>query len=172
MYLAETNANRLGAAPHPQSCKKQRGTHFACRQTRTRTPLNRSVGHTPSMPAAPPSWSVRGWWWCCCNLIAGAAATLNPNVLLQLLSAHESQINGLHYAAAWWWWWWMVYVCDSHGFVVRPCGSLILLLATAAHLLLHWLVLDALQTARGASANVGVWKEPDPFSGASCIGRA
>ena len=43
----------------------------------------------------------------------------------------------------------MVHVGDSHGFVVRSCGSFIMLLATAAHLF-HWLDLDALQTPRGA----------------------
>ena len=63
------------------------------------------------------------------------------------------------------------HIGDSHGVVLRPYGSFVLLLATAANLL-HWLFLNALQTARGASANVGAWVEAYPFSGASCIGRA
>ena len=35
LHLADFSANRLGAAPHPRSCKNLGCKTFACRQTRT-----------------------------------------------------------------------------------------------------------------------------------------
>ena len=72
----------LGAPPHLRSRRNFSMHLLACRQTRTRTLLNRSnQGHTPSIAcgAVPPLSLARGGGCCRCTAAASAAATLQFN---------------------------------------------------------------------------------------------